>query len=503
MAASIPRIEFPEIFLGFVSPIGADLSAVVAAFRRNFERQQYRVVEVKVTDVFSLLTPYILPNVQLVRAPLQERYRSHIAYGNQLRTEMEDDAILALLTVHRIVHKRLKPPIAKEEDRFSRTVFFLHQFKREEEIELLRAIYGQLFFQVSVYSRRGSRVDHLSRLFAKSRYSANAQQYRAEAEEIIQQDENERDEVHGQRVGRIFHDADFIVSLDTEHNSIDQQVERFCELIFSSNKISPTKIEYGMFAAKAAALKTLDLARQVGAAVFTEDAEILALGSNEVPRGNGGVYWPDDERDDRDYVRGYDSNDRRKREILAELVEAVAPDRNIDDLLNDKRIRDSQFMDALEYGRIVHAEMAAISDAARLGRSLRDSTLYCTTFPCHMCAKHIVAAGIARVVFLEPYPKSLAADLHSDSLQIEGSDRGNYQAYPSVQFEHFYGVTPRRYRELFERGRRKNQDGAFVPYQGGTARPLIDIKAPFYTQLEELVLKRTASSLATVISDEE
>jgi deoxycytidylate deaminase len=57
-------------------------------------------------------------------------------------------------------------------------------------------------------------------------------------------------------------------------------------------------------------------------------------------------------------------------------------------------------MDALEYGRIIHAEMSAICDAARLGRSIKNAVLFTTTFPCHMCAKHIVAAGITKVVFL-------------------------------------------------------------------------------------------------------
>jgi deoxycytidylate deaminase len=88
-------------------------------------------------------------------------------------------------------------------------------------------------------------------------------------------------------------------------------------------------------------------------------------------------------------------------------------------LLQNPSIRDSQLMDALEYGRAVHAEMSALCDAARCGCSVKGAILYCTTFPCHMCAKHIVAAGIAKVVFLEPYPKSLAFDLHADSIQVK------------------------------------------------------------------------------------
>jgi len=424
MMSPIRRIEYPELFFGFVSPIGTDLVPVVAEFRRYFEEQRYRVIEIKATDIFPLLAKYTAALRPLQQAPLHARYKSYIEYGNQLRENLRDDAILALLTVHRIIRRRLRLPVSDAKDRFSRVVFLLHQFKREEEIELLRAVYGNLFFQVSVYSRRGARVDYLSRRFANSQYSAHAQQFRSQAEEIIQQDENERDVPHGQRVGYIFHDADFILNVDVGNEEVLRQIHRFCDLIFSSNRYSPSRMEYGMFAAKAAALRTLDLSRQVGAALFTHDAEIIALGANEVPKGGGGTYWSDDANDDREYVRGHDSNDLRKREILAELAEAISGEQSMAALLKNRRVHDSQFMDALEYGRIVHAEMSAITDAARLGRSVKDSVLYVTTFPCHMCAKHIVAAGTRKVVFLEPYPKSLASELHGDSIQIEGSDRG-------------------------------------------------------------------------------
>ncbi|HEY2395931.1 MAG TPA: hypothetical protein VGH81_08150, partial [Rudaea sp.] len=109
-----------------------------------------------------------------------------------------------------------------------------------------------------VYSRRGARVDYLSRRFASSDHVSGPQKYRHTAEELIQKDENEVGALHGQRVASIFHDADFIASLDAPE-SPQKQVFRFCELIFGSNCISPTEVEYGMFLAKAAALRTLDL----------------------------------------------------------------------------------------------------------------------------------------------------------------------------------------------------------------------------------------------------
>ena len=96
------------------------------------------------------------------------------------------------------------------------------------------------------------------------------------------------------------------------------------------------------------------------------------------------------------------------------IVRLKNPQKQVEALLSNAMLKDSQIMDIIEFGRMIHAEMLAISDAARLGRATEDATLYCTTFPCHLCAKHIVAAGIDRVVFLEPYPKSYAQKLHSE-----------------------------------------------------------------------------------------
>jgi deoxycytidylate deaminase len=501
MTDSIQKIKFPELVFGFVAPIGADLTTTVAAFRSYFERRNYTVVEIKVTDIFNVLQKYIAPDMPLEKSPLQRRYATYIAYGDQLRAKF-DDAILAATSIRRVMSKRLKVARMPEE-RFSRTVFLIHQFKRKEEIDLLRNVYGRLFFQVSIYSRRGVRVDYLSRKFASSNHATGHLKYRNIAEELIQVDEDEVGKLHGQRVAKIFHDADFIASLDAPEN-VEIQVDRFCELIFGSNSISPTRTEYGLFLAKAAALRTLDLSRQVGAAIFTPSGDIVALGSNEVPRAGGGTYWPEDRFDDRDFKRRQDSNFQRKREILAQLMQIIGSDRLVDDALSDPKVRDSQFMDALEYGRVVHAEMAALADAARLGSSVAGGTLFCTTFPCHLCAKQIIAAGLAKVVFLEPYPKSLAPDLHADAICVEGGDRGHYQSYPSVEFEHFCGVTPRRYREIFERGKRKNdKDGLFAEYMDGHPSPIIDIKYPFYHQLEAFITDRAMKTLHEYAKDEE
>jgi deoxycytidylate deaminase len=487
---STGKITYPELFFGFVAPIGADLQTTLQAFRAYLESRSYQVIEIKVTDIFEVLARYIKPKRALSKVTELARFETYIAYGNQLRALFQDD-ILAASAIRRVMDKRLKLTAPGQ---YSKIAYLLHQFKRKEEIDLLRNVYGRLFFQVSIYSRRGARVDYLSRKFASSENRPIAQAYRDSAEALITRDENQVEEKHGQRVASIFHDADFIVSLDAPQ-TVDAQVHRFCELIFGSNIHSPTKLEYGLFAAKGAALRTLDLSRQVGAAIFAPTGEIVSLGSNEVPKAGGGTYWCDEVFDDRGFVRGRDSNDYRKREIFGEIVRLIAPSEDPTKLLRKAKVRESQLMDALEYGRVVHAEMSALTDAARCGHSVRGAVLFCTTFPCHICAKHIVAAGVAKVVFLEPYPKSLASDLHGDSIQVEGGDRGHYNNFPAVQFEHFYGVSPRRYREIFERFRRKNENGALIKYVSGTAQPIIDIKFPFYSQLEKYFSQAAMRSL--------
>lgn len=479
------RISLPELFFGFVAPVGADISSCVREFGEYLKSAGYNVIDLKVTDIFPLLAELIKPDQPLAQKPLAKRYQTHIAYGNQIRKYFNDDAALAAITIARLMRERLR----KGKGGFEKNAFLIHQFKRSEEIGLFRAVYGRLFCQVSIYSRRGSRVDFLSRKFASDSSSANTKKFRSEAENIINTDEHESDELHGQRVSKIFHDAEFIINADLNQPSIAEQIHRFCDLLFGSNCISPTKTEYGMFIAKAAALRTLDLSRQVGAAIFSPAMEIISMGSNEVPKAGGGTYWADDSIDDREYKRGLDSNDKRKKEILGDLLKRLNMNDDVNEVLKNRDIQDSQFMDSLEYGRIVHAEMLAISDAARSGRSVSQASLFCTTFPCHMCAKHIVAAGIKDVIFLEPYPKSLASDLHSDSILIEGGDRGAYDNFPSANFAHFFGVSPRRYREFFEREKRKDSDGNFQRWRDGYPRPLMDVKSPFYPELEASVLR--------------
>jgi deoxycytidylate deaminase len=102
-------------------------------------------------------------------------------------------------------------------------------------------------------------------------------------------------------------------------------------------------------------------------------------------------------------------------------------------------------MNLTEFGRAVHAEMEALLAAGRMGTSCRGCDLFCSTFPCHNCAKHIIDAGIKRVVYIEPYPKSLAVRLHGDAMVLGNAGHNDNR----VEFVQFCGVAPRMYATLF------------------------------------------------------
>lgn len=53
--------------------------------------------------------------------------------------------------------------------------------------------------------------------------------------------------------------------------------------------------------------------------------------------------------------------------------------------------------------RTLHAEQNAVIRAARVGVSLRDSTVYCTMEPCYDCAMTLVALDVYRVVAKHSY----------------------------------------------------------------------------------------------------
>lgn len=223
-----------------------------------------------------------------------------------------------------------------------------------------------------------------------------------------------------------------------------------------------------MYHAYAARLGSACMSRQVGAALMDRNGQLLATGCNEVPRAGGGLYGQgegdDDERERGRCHRlnGYCSNTRERNDIVDGILDLFEQNgfekkegEDREQLV--RKLYKSRLGQLIEFSRSVHAEMDALVSAARKGVSTVGSKLFVTTFPCHNCARHIVAAGVDEVQFIEPYLKSKALKLHADSITSAAEGwiqpsvaRSRGEGGPhKVLFRPYVGAAPRLYRRAF------------------------------------------------------
>jgi len=58
-----------------------------------------------------------------------------------------------------------------------------------------------------------------------------------------------------------------------------------------------------------------------------------------------------------------------------------------------------------------HAEITLIAHCAKKGISLRGCFVYVTTFPCYICTKALIQAGVKRVYYMSDYAENTGLDL--------------------------------------------------------------------------------------------
>lgn len=466
-----PR-PYPELVIGLVGPIGVNLDLVVSILSSQLKIHKYTINVVRLS---RQIEKFLGSNHG--SDPEDERIKALMDEGTKLRVSSERGDVVALLGLAEIQRIRADEYGGEAE----RHAYVLRSLKHPHEIETLRTVYGRGFFLVSVYSPRDVRVSELSERIRKSQFG-NGLRSRAKAEALVERDELEETTSLGQDVKDAFPLADLFVD-GRNRSSLEAQISRFFQLLFGNVFITPTRDEHGMYHARSAALRSADLNRQVGAAILRVEGDLIAVGCNDVPKAGGGLYWEGDDGDARDFQKGMDSMAEERIQVIGELLERLKKNgflkgaanndlnRFVSELVSGNKkevLKGARVMNLLEFGRSVHAEMAALMSAVRLGTSVRDATLYCTTFPCHMCARHIVASGIRRVVYIEPYPKSKAKQLHEDSISVDPSS----PSIDHVNFEPFEGVAPRQYQVIFDaREPRKDIEGRAVDWASEGGKP--------------------------------
>lgn len=484
-----------ELVFGLVAPTGVDLSKVNDSLKAQLKTVGYEAVFIRLSE---LITPYLTKKADTF-ANEYERIKTLMENGTTLRESTNQRDIVGRLGIARIRSAR-KERTGDERKPMGRVAYIVSSCKRPEEVALFREIYGKAFTLISVYSPRQSRVDDLTKRLRPS--VPKGKKAAALAVELIERDYEEEGRKLGQRVGKTFPLADYFLTVESK-SELDRHLLRLVQLTFGHPYISPSRDEQGMFFAQAAALRSLDLSRQVGAAIVDSDGAILTTGCNEVPRYGGGLYWGEDLSPVRDFELGHDTNVLLKAELLEDALEKLKQQGWLNSTIDTKSnktlvkealfdenafLKNSLMFDVIEFGRAVHAEAAAISEAARRGVPIHQGRLFCTTFPCHICARHIIASGIREVIFVEPYEKSRTGELYADSVSVEPQEASSKRA----NFRSFVGVAPRRYIDFFQTiGPRKKANGKILDIEEIADEPKIKRIVLTYLVIEDIVIRDT------------
>ena len=464
----------PELIIGLVCPLGTRIDDLVRTISQELAYFGYSSETIHLSKLLDAWKPG--------RLTTETDEASRISFRQDAAFRLRKLAGVDVLARAAIaaIRDRRRTLTGDANKPANATAFILRQLKHPGEVTLLRRAYGPSFILIAGHAPETARERNFLNVLAEKDGKAQATlEHKNIAPRLMHADDKENrpgDEAKfGQDTRNTYPLADcFVRVVDRE----PADIRRFVHLLFGHPFISPRPEELSMHLAYAHSLRSSDERRQVGAVIVKrtargeaklQDAAIVAAGMNEVPRRQGGPYWDGDTQDARDQrllQSGLSPEDRIKRDTLGEIAARLkaagwlsAEVRDLGDALPLRLLellRDSQFSDISEFMRQVHAEMSALLDAARRGVAVQGLEMYVTTFPCHNCAKHIIGAGIAKVIYLQPYPKSRAEILHHEEIALDPENQGSIE--DRVLFQPFAGVAPRQF-DLFSMAARGRKNG--------------------------------------------
>ena len=126
--------------------------------------------------------------------------------------------------------------------------------------------------------------------------------------------------------------------------------------------------------AQAAAHRSSCLSRQVGASILDLKGNLLAVGTNEVPKAFGGAYSDGDHPDDRCYKKWFCSNTVKQNDIVQDIFDRLQKAKFLSTGIElkdvDKVLKKTRLKSLAEFSRAVHAEMDALLTLVRSGAIL-------------------------------------------------------------------------------------------------------------------------------------
>ncbi len=474
-----------ELVIALCGPVGSPLHRVAESLKETLE-SDFDYSECKIFTLSSFIEEHFgaYPG-----ADEFGRIKYLITKGDELR-EKFGPSVLAELAISRIVKDRQEQKERSGNKKYEtrRVCHIIDSIKNQEELDILRLVYREMLNFIGVFSPLEARERTLDK-----KGMSTAQIY-----ELIDQDSGEELD-YGQTVRKTFPDADFFLRIDKDTDSqVNAKVSRFLNLILGTKIVTPTHAETAMYMAASAAGNSACLSRQVGAAVTDKTGSVLAVGWNDVPKSDGGLYMtdligdPGAEKDERCWNKngGMCFNDAEKTFIANILADELVGSKIVEPSKKSATVqailKNSKLKNLIEFSRSVHAEMHAIIQAGQLGYGgkIKGGKLFCTTYPCHSCARHIIATGIREVYYIEPYRKSLATKLHDDAITETESDTSKVRIIP------FEGVAPSRYLAIFRvRPDSRKKDGRLRVVLPKDAQPKVDKSLEALPTLEAIVVK--------------
>lgn len=448
-----------ELFIAIVRPVGIPDTEFHEALSASLQGYGYQIQRIKLSAL--LADDADRGGTPIPARPEHERLHALMDKGDGYCRDLQEPAAVALMGIAEVQRLRTAARQGPTSPGRSpaRVAYVLDSLKRPDEVVQLRRIYGDRLLLIALQAEESRRKTQLSNLIRAHSTGLDGK-IDTEVARLIERDLNESGDEYTQNLLKTFPLADVFIDIEKE---VSQQVQRIFDLLFGSPVYSPpSDAEFGMNLAYLASTRSAELGLKVGAAVLRNGA-MLALGANEPPVSKE--------------APTYDPSAAALRDLVLDTVTKLAPtfltpeaqsaleadgDSFVRTLL-DGPLKRAQIRDLTEFQEPVHAEMSALLDAARKGLPLDNATVYVTAYPCHNCAKHLVALDL-EVRYIEPYPKSRAESMYGDSVRRT--------------FAPFTGIAPRRYRQLFSvGGDRKSHDGSRKEWstsQKAAARPRLD-----------------------------
>lgn len=458
-----------ELVFAMVAPIGSGASTVANLIKKKIEENfSYQTNVIKISDIINERAESV--GSVTVDASDSERVEKLQNIGNKLREKHSSD-VLAILSIDQI--NKSRKDVENGEDR--RLCTIIDSLKNPEEVAVLRKVYGDLFWLIGVFSPEDKRISRLESNVSNSSYLSKIKD--ADYDEGLE---------FGQSVRKTMNYADVFFRNDEDNtDNVGTAVDRLLNLVFGVGVQTPTRDEYAMQVASGISLNSACLSRQVGAVLVSKTGEVIGQGANDVPKFGGGTYNIDDGSGDNRCYKWKACqcwNDFHKNKLFDQISTKVGNSVKSSDIRQS--LRNTDVKNLIEFSRAVHAEMEAIISVARQGKGgIVGSKLFTTTFPCHNCARHIVASGIDAVIYIEPYPKSLALTLHSDAITTNPNDQGK------VAFLQYAGVSPSSFSRVFGGKLERKESGKLKKVIPKTARPLASPPLDSLVTREQLVLQ--------------